>query len=164
MWLMAFSAGAFANDYSQLSRSEKLRAAYLFNFTKFIQWPASSDRFARSSITICLSASDAFFEFMSELVADRQVGHRKIPVVVTDFSAQARCDMVYVQHDNFANSADLEEVLLVAATPTILPDQATITFYEDQKRLRFEVDMREITRLELNISSELLKLARIKTP
>ena len=156
--------GVQADEYAELSRSEKLQAAYLFNFTKFIQWPDSGNRFARTSVNICIVASVPFSAFITELVEGKKVGKIKTPVVVSNLSANTRCDIVYVQADNFVVSESLEEVLLVAATPTILPDQATITFYEDNKRLRFEVDMREIERLKLKISSELLKLARIKKP
>ena len=51
-----------------LSKENKLKAAYLLNFTKFIEWPATSADEQSSTIRICVDSSSEFLEFLSPLV------------------------------------------------------------------------------------------------
>ena len=177
MVMLLFVAPLQADEYPELSKKDKLVAAYLFNFTKFIEWPDLSERDPRSEIVICLQANSEILGFIKELVASRRVGIKQLPVVVKVYQHQVRCDMVYVQRaDFFESTADsedgnqsgglahknLQEVLIIASNTDLYPDSAAISFYEQKKRLRFEVNMNKINSLKLKVRSELLKLARIK--
>lgn len=173
-WLFALST-AQASDYPELSKKDKLIAAYLFNFTRFIQWPDLSERDPRSEIVICLQANSEINGFINELVAGRKVGIKQQQIVIKEFQLQARCDMVYVEQAGYFEQLlpvpateqenvreSLQEVLVVASGSKVYPELAAISFYEQKKRLRFEVNMNKINDLKLDVSSELLKLARIK--
>ncbi len=152
---------AQAKEFPGLSPIEKQKANYLFNFTRFIHWPAESGRFAHTDITLCVHHLPVFREFLSYVARDRLVGAKRLPVKVVPYNADSRCDLAYLNDLGVANSANLQQVLLVSELGQGLV-QPTISFYQDGNQLGFEVDVEQLSSLELVISSELLKLARIK--
>ncbi len=77
--------------------------------------------------------------------------------------------MIYVREANKTTALKLvgaksldEDTVIVADTSSIYFPGAAIMFYQENKKLRFEVDLERINTLNVDISSELLKLARIK--
>lgn len=166
MWLMmpfnGLAEDPQENQYFELSKKDKLIAAYLFNFTKFIDWPEFSRREARNQITLCMREDARILDFTRELVADREVGPKKLKVEVRVLKDTVRCDMAWFERRGLPLPENLQEVLIVTSDLAVFPGVAAISFYEDKKRLRFEINMNEINSLKLTVRSELLKLARLK--
>ena len=163
LWGMSVGASHGQPDqYPQLSRLDKLKAAYIFNFTKFINWPELDTRTPRKAVQICLAEDDPLLGFLQALVKERKVGERQLRVDIKPISINNRCDLAYLSDANQPMLDVLEEVLIVTSDNTIFQNVATFSFYEEGKRLRFEIHIQRLNALELEISSELLKLARIK--
>ncbi|BDX08668.1 YfiR family protein [Planctobacterium marinum] len=160
--LAVSSSNAQSQDYPQLTRLDKLKAAYIFNFTKFISWPDLDTRTPRETVVVCLAEQDPLLEFLQALVANRTVGERQLRVEVKPIAVNNRCDLAYLSDAQQPILDVLKEVLIVSSNTSIFQNVATFSFYEEGKRLRFEIDMQRLQALELEISSELLKLARIK--
>lgn len=157
-----FTSMVWAQENPALTKKDKLIAAYLFNFTKFIEWTESGQRDYRTEINICMQADSVILDFIRELVQGRDVGNKQLPVQIKLLNEQTRCDIAYFEKPAVQFPKNLHEVLIITQDISIYPRIAGISFYEEKKRLRFEVNMREINSLKLNIRSELLKLARIK--
>lgn len=153
---------AHAQENPVLTKKDKLIAAYLFNFTKFIEWAESGPKDFQTEINICLQSDSVIWGFIRELVQGREVGNKKLPVLIKPLDEQIRCDIAYFEKTQELFPENLQEVLIITKDISIYPGVAAISFYEDKKRLRFEVNMNEINSLKLNVRSELLKLARIK--
>lgn len=163
MWgLLPNMSQAKAQDFAELSRLDKLKAAYIFNFTKFISWPELDDNSPRQAVVVCLSKHDPLMGFLRELVGNRKVGEQHLRVEITHISVNSRCDLAYLSDTKQPVFEGLHQVPIISADRSIFQNVATFSFYEEGKRLRFEIDMQRLKALELEISSELLKLARIK--
>ena len=144
-----------------LSKEQKLKAAYLLNFTKFIEWPDGIEKKSPSTIRICVDASSDFLQFFSQMVAERRVGKFQDKVIVTALYTASTCELLYIQGLKSPEVDQVNSTIIVADLDNAFPS-AAILFYTENRKLRFEIDLKKIKTLKVNVSSELLKLARIK--
>lgn len=130
-----------------------LKVAYVYNFTKFIDWPAAD---SGSVLTLCLIEPDPELEVQFRALDGRSVGEARMRLLrlspADDISA---CHVLYS-----------EEPLPVAGDSGVLvvTDQSrpgsVINFSVTGQKLRFDIDRGEARRRGLKISSRLLRLAR----
>lgn len=153
--LLCFNAVAAADN---LTRENKLKAAFLFNFTKYIEWPSEQFTDASKSISLCTDASKDFIVFARALVAERRVGKYARPVTISSVQDAVQCHMVYLQNTSVPAPAQENSVIV---RDGVSPGTA-ILFYRDGRKLRFEIDLAVIDALNITVSSELLKLARVR--
>lgn len=158
-WLFSFSSPAAA----ELPKEDKLKAAYLLNFTRFIEWPNRGTVDAPAVIRICVDSSDEFMRFLAELVGDRRVGRLRHPVDVSPLDNAGNCDLIFLQEGRDDIPVDPLEAIVVSDTADEPLSVAAIAFYTEDRKLRFEVDLQKIESLDVSVSSELLKLARIRS-
>ena len=156
---LCWSAIASAEE---LNKQEKLKAAYLFNFSKYISWPAEAFTDESAPIHLCLEAKKEFVDFARELTLNRTVGQAKRPVKVLDDNNQGHCHIRYLTSNTHTLLPDAENTLVVSSEKGLNVPQTTIWFFREGSKLRFEIDLNKAQKLNLSISSELLKLARIK--
>ena len=150
------------NAEDSLSKEDKLKAAYLFNFTKFIEWPILAKSERPSSIRICVDGTSAFFEFLEELVANRKVGKLQKTVEVLSVETAGGCELLFVKGGEKEITIQLDHTVIVAdSVSAVFPDIA-LFFYVKKGKLRFEIDLEKINSLNVIVSSELLKLARVR--
>ena len=161
--LFALMAPGSALSALELSKENKLKAAYLLNFTKFIEWPLKAPSTERQLLYICLQDLTPFDVFLKQLISSRSAipGKRSIKVVSLDETEA--CDLTYLHSTMSVISPVVLASVTVADSQEVGDLQAAITFYLDQRKLRFEVDMATLKTLDVDVSSELLKLARLKT-
>jgi hypothetical protein len=145
-----------------ISKENKLKAAYLLNFTKFIKWPTEGEKESLSSIRICAEESAEFIAFLSEMADNPIFKNREYEVKSLTWDTPGGCDLMYVTSMKNVDAVDLQNIVIVVnSRETYFPGTA-IVFYEDNQKLRFEIDLQRINKLEVNFSSELLKLAKIR--
>lgn len=160
--LTVFSAsGAIAASVpDEPSRESKLKAAYLLNFTKFITWP-NSDATSKQT-RICLQDRTHFEYFFKRLVADRNMYGNKRKIVVRRLSNGVQCDLTYLHNPRKSVDPTIRYGLIVLDSAGIPENEAAIVFYISNRKLRFEIDVDRVAKEGVVVSSELLKLARIR--
>ena len=157
---LLFSAPAISEE--PLSKEQKLKAAYLLNFTKFIEWPILSEDESIPTINICVAATPKCSQFLSQLVSDRRVGRLQSKVSVIPYLNASNCKLLYIQGKQKFNLAQSKNTVIVADVDNSLSTETAIMFYTENRKLRFEINLEKIKQLQVKVSSELLKLARIK--
>jgi len=155
------TASAFAASAGEY----QVKAAFLYNFARFVDWPNRSG--ATASVTICILGDDPFGGDINVIVG-KPVGDRKLQVRrLASASGAADCQILFVSG---SESPDLgralgaikgRPVLTVADTPGFAERGVVINLYVDQGKVRFEINVDAAKRAQLDISSQLLKLARI---
>jgi len=145
-----------------LSKEDKLKAAYLLNFTKFIEWPESDADERQKTIRICIASSPKFLAFLNEMARNVRVGKLQRPVNVLPLSTAKQCELVYTRQSRTANNEKLHHAVVVVDSPEVKFPTTSIVFYEKNKKLRFEIDRDNISKTQVVVSSELMKLAKIK--
>lgn len=152
-----------ANAQSELSKENKLKAAYLLNFTLFISWPEHHSVVPKHSIILCLQGSKEFVQFANELAASGRFSNEKRLVKVEPLSSADKCDLSYIQQKILNIPSQMLTSVIVADSELVQLDTTAITFFRQQRKLRFEINLLVMQQLEVTVSSELLKLAKVKT-
>lgn len=142
-----------------------VEAAYLYNFGKFVRWPADTSA-SPKDFDICIMGRDPFGATLRRLTAGDQIAGRNIHErVVSTAHEAAGCAIVYITDSGQANlkkavaALSGKGELLVSDQPHFLEDGGMIQFVFIEKRVRFEVNLDTATNSHLAFSSELLKVA-----
>ena len=139
-----------------------VEAAYLFNFTKFVQWPASAFAGEAAPFTICVVGEDRLARALDEIVKGELVDGHRIVVGRTETPASASCQVVYF--DTGQHVVDASTVgtgtLTVGSGDAFLRRGGMIAFVMQDRRVRFDVNLRAALAGNLKLSSKLLSVAR----
>lgn len=146
-----------------LSKENKLKAAYLLHFTQYIHWP---DRAAnapqRAPVTICLASSVAFYDFIAEIVLRYNANQHNRQIQLDNVAHAVQCQLTYLQTSVAPTLPQLSDSIMVVESQAIVQPDTAITFYTSHRKIRFAIDLEVLNRKGVRVSSELLKLARIK--
>lgn len=152
---------SFAGDAS-LPRTEQLKAAYLFNFVKFVEWPVSA---ADDSIEICFVGAAGVQRSLQTSVNDKRIGARRVVVrTLNSGDAAGQCAVIYFESDASRDNQPLLQTvrttaLTVSDAQNFTRSGGVIQLFTEENRLRFVVNIDNARRAGLRISSNLLKLA-----
>lgn len=143
-----------------------VKAAFLFNFTKFVDWPEAAFEGTGDPLRMCVVADAAFTASVDRIITGETVRGRPLRRVVPDASELPRCHVLYVgtaetdQADKLLSSVGRAPVLTVGETPQFMAHGGAIAFILVNGRVRFDVHLRNAERAGLTISSKLLRVAR----
>ena len=149
-----------AND--AFSKESKLRAAYFLNFIKFINWPNHSQDNPLTPLYICLQDETPFEDFFRDLASNAAAADDNRELQIYRLSEAKHCDYTYLHGPIQNENSKIEGSVVVLSSDQISQQDAAIIFYIAERKLRFEIDLNNIKELNVMVSSELLKLARIK--
>jgi uncharacterized protein DUF4154 len=145
-----------------------LKAAFLFNFAKFIDWPATSFTKPHSPFTICVLGRDPFGHALDDSLQGKMI--RDQPLVVrrlNDKTETRGCQVLFVSSSESGHLADILEivrgsnVLVVGETPGFAAAGGVIEFTLEDNRVRFTINTDAANRAGLTVSSKLLALAKV---
>lgn len=143
-----------------------VKAAYLYKFAPFIEWPETAFASADSPIVICIAGKDPFGSMLDQQVAGQRVAGRPLVVRrIGAISAAGGCQIVYLGEPADQTSPQSLEifrgqpVLTVSDGAARASDRGVINLVVDHNRVRFEIDARAAEQDHLAISSKLLSLA-----
>lgn len=145
----------------------ELKAAFVFNFTKFVEWPAESLTATPDSLNICLLGShDAFFDAIHDLNGKR-ANNRNLNVRVLGRGESPKHCQVLVLAESEAEQFEIVlkrleglPVLTVNGSGRFLDAGGIIGLVTDDGKVRFDVNLAAAKRGNLVLSSNLLRLAR----
>lgn len=138
----------------------KVKAAFLFNFLKFVEWPpAASD----SPWGICVLGHDPFGEVLDQTVRGKIVNGHVIEVRRYSRPGDVKdCNILFIGHADFGRLGIPAQpgVLTVGEAPGFLKSGGIINFYIEENRVHFEIQPSVARSAGLHVSSQLLKLGR----
>jgi hypothetical protein len=149
-----------------------LKAAFLYNFTKFVDWPSSAFPDAGSPLRICVLGEDPFGRSL-QAVADEneEVGGHKLTVISTkSLSRPGGCQVLFISRSEQERLPQIlaavkgAPVLTVGDSRGFLDHGGIINFILEGSKVRFEINPEAADRVGIKISSKLLRLARISGP
>jgi len=145
----------------------RVKAAFVFNFARFVTWPASRFATPDAPVEICVLGSPGFGDVLEETVAGKTAGARSLHVRRVEQSRDLLdCHVAYVMTDTSAQTEHLlsqvtgRGVLTVYEAPSALPG-GIVRFYLEDRRVRFEINAAEAEREHLQVSSKLLAVAKV---
>ena len=165
--LMPVSAKTASVNEKRAAEPE-VKAAFIYNFSKFVNWPSASFQNDTSPIHICivddLEISEAFEAFGNKMSKGRQI--QVIPSGKN--SGFDKCHLLFIgrQSDHAATKKILASVakravLTIGDSPAFVAQGGMIGFLTSENRVIFEINPKTAMRCGLEISSKLLGVARI---
>lgn len=158
---------ALPSQASEAMLEYQVKAAYLYNFLKFVQWPDDQFLDAVSPIRICILGDNPFHGMLDEL-RQRHVASRKLTVVQLEFEAELQqCHLVYIgggqqgQIERALQRVRLFPVLTVSDMQDFAARGGVIGFVIIDERVRLEINLDVARAAGLQISAKLLELAKI---
>ena len=166
--LIAFCLCAGARPAAPSAPNEyALKAAFLYNFAKFVTWPDSSLGHAAEPFVIAVLGDDPFGPVLEATVAEKHVGGHPIAIErASDLSDLGRCQLLYISDSEkrlirwITSELEGRPILTVASTEGFARDGGMIGLLLDGEQIRFDVSPMNIEQVGLRISSKLLSLAR----
>lgn len=165
--VFVFASGPAKPLYAQAGEYE-LKAAFLYNFTQFIQWPESAFSAPDSPFQLCIVGEDPFGRILDETVTSEFVNRHPIVVRrIQEVENTTACHMIFVaQKTAIPFEAVLQTigerpVLVVGELPDFAEKGGTIAFHVVNRRIQLAVNLAAARMANLKISSKLLRLSTI---
>lgn len=146
----------------------RLKAAFLFNFSKFVDWPADAFTNAEAPLQICVIGQDPFGAEFAQSVTNKIVnGHRIELVHPKDVHEARACQILFIAVSEKKRIPEILQglkgtsVLTVADIPNFVETGGIINFILDQDRVRFEINLKAAEVAHLKLSARLLTVAKL---
>lgn len=166
--VLGFVLTQTAQARTRTSTIQELEAAYLFQFTHYVEWPDSSFERTGNTFVIAIIGDRAVYDALSGLVSGQDTKGRTVRVdyianpgelqfgQIVYVTGEERWDFLAECQDDFGGQA-----LTVGIHEDFTREGGIMRLYEEKSRLRIEVNIDAARRSDLKISSKLLGLARI---
>ena len=151
---------------AEVPREYQVKAAFLYNFAKFVQWPQSRFPSPESPLVIGVLRANPFGAELEKAVNGRQINGRPVVVrLVTGSAAARQTHLLFIGSGQDANLADLQAtlkghaVLTVGESSSFARQGGIITFTPQNGTVRFAINRQTADEAGLKISAQLQKLA-----
>ncbi len=166
LWGWLFTLGVAWGEI-EVSREYTVKAAILFNFGKFVEWPPESFKNEASPLVIGIVGADPFGAVF-EAIKDKTVKGRK--AVIRRFPRVESFEDCHILFISRSEKGNLRPLLAAAKNYNILTVSDIDRFAEQggmiglvpgENTIGFEINLDTVQRSKLKVSSQLLKLAKI---
>lgn len=151
--------GAIIEEYN-------LKAAFIYNFTQFIEWPASAFASENAPFNICVMGRNRFGEILETLEKRNYKGHPLVvdyPKAMTETRA---CKIIYI-HDplsagighGFGSTLGTAPVLTISGNGEAMEDGFGIGFVSQNGRVRLVLNLDATSKAQLKLRSKLIEVA-----
>jgi hypothetical protein len=143
----------------------QVKAVFLLNFTKFIEWPPAAFEEPDSPIAICILGEDPFGGSLNQIVAGEVVSGRRVAVQRIKSAPPAKsCQLLFVSRSEKEIPKLLPElrqgVLTVGEGEDFVREGGMIGFVIENRRVRFAINRTMAENAGLILSSKLLSVAK----
>ena len=152
-WLFAMTSASEAQE-------EKFKAIFIYNFTKYINWPPNTGNFV-----INILGNDAIINEIEGIASKKTVGNTQIETKRVNSTAEiANCQILFItagKMDMLAEAflvAKRKKILLITEKPNAIKNGSCINFVIRDGKLTFEISKSNIELCGLEVSSDLLKM------
>jgi YfiR/HmsC-like len=146
-----------------------VKAAFLFNFAKFVEWPPSAFASATEPVRLCVfGEEDPFDHSLEQVVQGKTANGRSMQVLHVHSAKDLKgCHILFIgwaeekQTETLLRGIRGEGILTVGETDNFARDGGVINFVLQQNRVAFQINVDAAQQNNLKISSKLLSLAQI---
>jgi hypothetical protein len=168
--LLLWGGMLFICSQQPLIEEHKIKAAFLFNFAQFTEWPEGTLGSRESQLIIGILGKDPFDSSIDEIVAGEQISGRSLSVQRFKDIEEVNAHILFI---NIDESKELKKVMTALSGRSILTvsDESNfirqggmIRFVKVNNKIRFQINPEEVKKANLKISSKVLRLAEIIIP
>jgi len=144
----------------------EVKAAFLYNFAKFVEWPREAFEGTTGKIEICVLGRNPFGSALLDAVRGKSIGSRDFAVrEIAAAQEAAGCHILFVsdserrQLGSVLKAIKSRYVLTVGESDEFLANGGLINFVLRDSNVRFQANTEAISRAKIQISSKLLRIA-----
>lgn len=153
-----------ANQAPKVDTNAKIKAVFIYNFTKYIEWPTD---YQTGDFTIAiLGENEALFKELGNMSKVKKVANRPFTIKkISSPSEIGNSHIVYIPNENIASlpkaltGSKGKSTLIVTETPGYAKKGATINFTILGGRQKFELNKSTALQNNLKVSSTLENIA-----
>ena len=162
--LLVFGFKAQAQDAAPTEY--QIKAAFLYNFAKFVEWPPEAFATPTSPIVIGVLGDNVFGNNLQQTINNKVLNNR--PLQFKEFHSvieATNCHILFISTSEKARFQKIMEglrgssVLTVSETPEFIGAGGMINFMLEANKIRFQINDEAAKKAGLKISSKLLSLA-----
>ena len=166
--LLVIPAASTSHGQGAPSRENQVKAAFIYNFAQFVEWPADAFLANGNQFVIAVVGDTPLYSELERTLKGKTVGGREFAVRGYPRPADVqRCHILFVGAAERHNAAEAIHKVAGQGTLTVgdfdgfTASAGIVRFLTEDNKLRFEVNVDAARGEKLNVSSKLLKLARI---
>jgi hypothetical protein len=147
----------------------EVKAAYIFHFVQFVEWPPGTFADPRAPFVIGVYGDEAMGGALTAMVRGETLGGHPLAVRQLDDEGDTpRCQIVYVSSNaerqwRVGRRGD-DEVLTVGESADFMRSGGMIEFFNDHHHVRLRINLAAVRAGSLQISAKLLRVAQVISP
>jgi hypothetical protein len=165
LWLLS----AMPSLHGQQRPSEyQVKAAYLYNFGRFVEWPPKVTSAKSDPFTVCVLGQDPFGPALDAALNGANIAGKNVAAKrISNPEESVHCQILFLSEPEggklkrIIEALDKEPVLTVSDVPQFSQRGGMIQFVREGNNVRFEVNLTAAQHAGLALSSELLKVATV---
>ncbi len=164
IWLLLVGVGGHAQESPPTEY--QIKAAFLFNFAKFVEWPPKTFVAGTSPIIIGILGENPFHDDLARMVGNKTIDNH--PLVVKEYRSPTdatNCHILFISTSEKKRLPEIlatlkgASVLTVGETDRFTETGGMINFVLRGNKIRFQINKDAATNVGLRISSKLMSLA-----
>lgn len=163
---VVFFMSSFFQNQKNEAEEYAVKAAFIYNFTKFVEWDKTE---TSPTFVIGVIGDSPIYKPLQELAATKTINNKKIEVVkcTAQNPSTCRCQILFVPEAT--NGKEFQEfiseltvaknILIISESKGFLNNGSAINFLVTENHIKFEINVGSLHKYNLKASSQLLKLA-----
>ena len=146
----------------------EVKAAFIFNFAKFVEWPARAFNSSESPFVVAVVGKDPFGGSLAAALRGKEVAGRSIVLKRFNWDDDMKgAHVLFIASEDpdrlsrVSDSVKGYPILTIGESRGFAPRYGIIGFTVEKKRVRFEINLDAARRAGLTVSSRLLSLAKV---
>jgi hypothetical protein len=168
--LLLLGMSVAAQDAVDAPTEYEVKAAFLYNFGKFVRWPTAAEA-TQAPFVITILGRDPFGEVLDETLRGKTIDGRDVVLRRVSRAEDVEPSQILFISDSerprlsgILERVGTKAILTVAEMSRFAEEGGAIRFEVDGDRVRLEINVAAAQRAGLRISSELLRIAQIVSP
>ncbi|MFN0086233.1 MAG: YfiR family protein [Blastocatellia bacterium] len=145
----------------------QVKAAFLFNFAKFVEWPPDAFSDGGAPLVIGIVGNDPFGDALEQTISEKSVNNRRLEISRLKWGQNLKgCHILFISSSESRRTPQIIEslkggsVLTIGEMGQFNQQGGIIHFLMEENKVRFEINATAAAQMRLKISSKLLALAK----
>lgn len=145
-----------------------VKAAMIYNFALFIEWPDQSFTSANEPISVCVFGENPFGQSLETNFAGKTVRGRELEIRHVQHPSELQnCHIAFISPSEHKRVPEIitaignSSVLTIGDMKDFVESGGVIGFHTDDEKIRFDINVKAAQRANLKISYKLLNLATV---
>ena len=165
-WIWLFFSNSVISASTKPYEYE-VKAAFIYNFAKFIDWPDSSFESATSPFYVGVLGKNRFNGYLEKILSGKKLKGRKIQIrYFKNFKEVKYSHILFISSSekkrlrHVFKALEKKGILTIGDTEGFISTGGAIGFVMKDNKVRFEINLNSARKARLTISSKLLRLAK----